>query len=277
MKYYLLIAVSLLLAVNQIAFCQAKPKNYGKLKSEVFAGKPGDTLMVVAFGGSEGGNMFAEEKTEDVRARFHQRGFHFVAISYFGGRGLPKDIDRISLGAIHDTISHISSRLDIKPSNVLLLGASRGGELVLNLGSRTECLGVVALVPSSITVANISSKVATSSWTWKDEEIPFLKMDSKIVKTDGWAKALTRAMLKEENYRTAAIPVEKIPGFVFLSSGKEDDLWPSYRMCNDIADRLKKKDFEKPYLHKAFDGGHSPSGHWDEVFEFLDRNMTDRN
>jgi len=69
------------------------------------------------------------------------------------------------------------------------------------------------------------------------------------------------------------IKVEDIKGFVLFTSGKEDASWPSYEMCNQMIDRLERNDFQLPYAHLAFKGGHSSSSHWPEIFTFLDKQL----
>lgn len=76
---------------------------------------------------------------------------------------------------------------------------------------------------------------------------------------------------KESN--SAFIKVENIKGFVILTSGKSDNLWPSYYMCNSMIERMKKNNFNFPFSHIAFDGGHKPSTHFAKVFALLDEQL----
>lgn len=167
MKRFL--SILLISLLPEIGISQKLPKNYGKLETKLFSSEDGGKSFIVAFGGSEGGNTFASEQAEDVRNEFLNRGFHFLSINYFGTKGLPKYIDRISLDAIYDTISQTSKQLDIPTKNIVLLGSSRDGELVLNLASNFEFQGVIALVPSSVTIPNLRNKYPTSSWTLNHE------------------------------------------------------------------------------------------------------------
>jgi len=249
------------------------PKHHGNLQTKLFLGKGTNTHLVVAFGGSEGGNTFSTEKTQAIRQKFLDRGFHFLSIAYFGSKNLPKSIDRISLNAVYDTIINISKNIEITSNNIVLLGASRGGELVLNLAAKYDFKGVIALVPSSVTVPNLNNKIAISSWTLKEKEIPFLNVNEKTIKSNDWHAALEEALLNLEDTNPAFIPIEDIHGFIFLSSGKSDTAWPSYNMCQYMEERLKKNHFLYPYTHQAFDNGHNPSTHWEEVFNFLDQHI----
>ncbi len=181
----LILSILLIVCLSVVGLCQELPKNFGKLQVQLFSSEKSNDRLVVAFGGSEGGNTFAEERTADVRQEFFDRGFHFLSIGYFGGRGLPKHLDRISLDAVYDTIRQTSIRLNIPVNEVILLGASRGGELVLNLASNCEFQGVMALVPSSVTVPNLQNKKPTSSWILNNQPVEFIRVDERIVDKKG--------------------------------------------------------------------------------------------
>ncbi|MEO0405099.1 MAG: acyl-CoA thioester hydrolase/BAAT C-terminal domain-containing protein [Bacteroidota bacterium] len=60
------------------------------------------------------------------------------------------------------------------------------------------------------------------------------------------------------------IPVEQISGPVVLISGKDDQLWPSSFMANQIERRLKKRGFPFPVFNLQYeDSGHLISGNPD--------------
>lgn len=263
----------LLSVIHLCGIGQPLPKNYGKITAKLFVSVTKAEMLVVAFGGSEGGDTFSSEKTKDVRDRFSQLGFAFLSVGYFGANGLPKKLDRISLTAIHDSILNISSRLHIKPDRILLVGASRGAELALNLASRYECMGVIALVAPSVSFPNSDAGGSTSSWTFNDKEIPYLQLSHDLIKKNGWYKEIEKELKNEEKSEYALIKVENINGFVFLTSAKKDELWPSEKMCNEIVTRLKASHFRFKYNHISLDGGHQPSKHWDVAFKFIEENI----
>ncbi len=171
------------------------------------------------------------------------------------------------------TISRTSKKLDISTNNVILLGSSRGGELVLNFASNFEFKGVIALVPASVTVPNPQNRNPTSSLTFNHKQIEFLNIDAAILKREGWSEAVEKSVKNQKESSPAFIRVENIKGFSILTSGKSDNLWPSYYMCNSMIERIEKNDFKFPYSHIAFEGGHKPSTHFSEVFTFLDEKL----
>jgi uncharacterized protein len=270
----LTLAFSLLL-VTATLHCpgQSVPKNYGKIESELFGENTNSRALIVAFGGSEGGNTFGTPEAKDLRSKFLIRGFSFLSIGYFNGKGLPKKLDRISLNAIYDTIKTACRYLKIDSTKIILVGASRGAELALNLASRYPCLGVIALVPPSVSIPSFDNKIITSSWIFDNEEVPYIKFTLEQTNKVGWLKTIEAALTNKEEVASASIEVENIDGFIFLSSGKKDELWPSEQMCKNIVGRLRDARFKYAYEHVSFDGGHQPSKHWDAAFKFLDKNI----
>ncbi len=230
-------------------------------------------MLVVAFGGSEGGQSFADEHTRDLRSKFAQLGFSFLSVGYFGDDGLPKKLDRISLTAIYDTIQQVGKKLKISTPLILLIGASRGAELALNLASRYEFMGVIALVPSGLSIPYVNNKENASSWTFNYKEVPALNLTYDQIKKVGWFKAIETGLKNSVNKESAAIKVENIEGFIFLSSAKNDELWPSEQMCADMIERLKRNNFKYHYEHVSMDGGHQPSKHWDVALGFMEKRI----
>jgi len=261
----------ILLTISSCCLGQSLPKNYGELKTKLFVADIQNEILVVAFGGSEGGNIFGNDETRDVRAKFLERGFSFLSIAYFGDKGLPKKLDRISLNAVSDTIKSICRQIKIDSNKIVLIGASRGAELALNLASRYNYLGVVALVPPSISLPNFDKKENTSSWTFNNKEVPYLNFPYGLIRKDGLVKTIEAELNNKDEVEKASIKVEDINGFIFLSSGKNDEIWPSEQMCKDIVSRLEKNNFKYDYEHVSFDGGHQPSKHWERVFEYIDK------
>lgn len=92
---------------------------------------------MVAFGGGSGGNDWERRYLKPQRDSLLARGFALLAIGYFKTENSPGSLDRISLNAIADTIFNIAQRHpQIDTSRIILMGGSKGGELVLNLASR---------------------------------------------------------------------------------------------------------------------------------------------
>ena len=257
--------------------CVSKvPKNYGKVESELFLSKIKNQPLIVAIGGSEGGMIYAEEPTKEFRDKALANGYAILSIGYFGTENTPSDIDRISLDAIYDTIQNYRTHPLINGNIVAILGSSRGGELVLNLASKYEDFSaIIVIAPSNVSLPNQFGGFQKSSWTFKGEEIPFIKAPSNAIKIirggnfyDGMVKILDDKHVIEE----AAIPVEKIKCPILIISAKNDEVWPSTKMSELIIQRLKKNNFKYNFEHVQINSGHeAPSN--DIIFNFLDENF----
>lgn len=177
-----------------------------------------------------------------------QKGYAILAIGYFNADGTPRNLDRISLDAISDTIMNIAKRNKIEQSKIALLGSSKGGELVLNLGSRyKQYKAVIALSTSNVSFPAIAWSANTSSWTYKGAEVSYvtapLKTISPALKGDLFT-AHSIMLQDEKAVKNPEIEVENINGPILILSGKYDDQWPATTMSNKIIERLKQNNFK---------------------------------
>lgn len=249
-------------------------ENHGRVDAQLFVGDSDDQPLIVAFGGSQGGNTWTEDYWAEIRNRFLKEGYAVLSIGYFNTANTPQTLDRISLNAIYDTIKSVSKHPKIDKDKIALLGSSRGGELVLNLASRYEKIdAVVALVPSHVTFPSLTLAENTSSWTYNDRELTTIQTPMKAIWVSilGDTQGALRIILENEEYwKDAAIPVEKINGPILLLSAKNDELWPSDYMSERIVDRLKENQFKYYFRHVSFEGKHHDTQkHFDVVFQFL--------
>jgi uncharacterized protein len=249
--------------------------NHGKVDAQLYIGDSEGQPLIVAFGGSQGGNTWTEDYWSDMRTEFLDRGYAVLAIGYFNTEGTPETIDRISLNAIYDTIRSVSDNPKIDKEKIMLLGTSRGGELVLNLASRYDDFdAVVALVPAHMRLPAASITANTSAWTFEDQELPYLSIPYWAILTSivgNKQKAWEIIMEEAKNRPEAAIEVEKINCPILLLSAKNDEVWPSEYMCDQIVSRLSNAKYKHYYRHISFDGGHHVmKNNFDKVFEFVD-------
>ena len=262
-----------------LAFYTPSLSNYhGKIQTELFLGDGENQPLIVGFGGGEGGNAWASDYWKETRDQFLEEGYAFLAIGYFGMKGTPQYLDRISLNAIYDSIIQISANPKIDGERIALIGGSKGGELALNLASRYDDIdAVVAIVTSHVSFPALTYMANTSSWTFDDEEVPFVPAPFEAVP----------AMLKHDLHRAfsimledndaeelAFIEVQNINGAILLVSATKDEFWPSTDMSGQIMERLKRNNFEHYYEHLPIEGSHSaPLDHFDEISSFLKQNF----
>jgi dienelactone hydrolase len=248
--------------------------NFGKVEAQLFVGDSKDQPLIVAFGGSQGGNPWAEDYWSGMRQKFLHEGYAVLSIGYFGTKHGPEALDRISLNAIYDTIIEISKHPNIDETKIALLGSSRGGELALNLASRyTDFDAVVAIVPSHVSFAGLTLTANTSAWIYNGTQIPYVGIPFKglIPAIRGQSKKAVQLALEDEaSVSRSVIPVELTNGPILLLSAKDDQLWPSKYMSDQIVARLREHHFKHYYEHYSFDGGHHDTKrHFEKVFVFL--------
>jgi len=248
---------------------------HGQLDTHLYLSDSARQPLVVAFGGGSGGNDWERNYLKDYRRQLLEHGFGVLAIGYFKAHQTPQSLDRISLNAIADTIMRIASRHpQVDTSRIILMGSSKGAELVLNLGSRfPQFKGVVALSGPHVSFPALTIAANTSSWQYNNEEVVYVPAPFRTLgpALRGDLYGAFSMMLEDSvAVQKAVIEVERINGPILLVSGKQDDQWPATAMSEHVMRRLRQHHFSNTYRHLAFDGGHMvPLDHFEEVVNFL--------
>jgi dipeptidyl aminopeptidase/acylaminoacyl peptidase len=272
-------ALKLIIVFSLLNGCISNEQhNFGKLETKLFLGDGEKQPLVVAFGGSEGGNIYAQEETKELRKKILDNGFALLCIGYFGTSNTPTEIDRISLNAIYDTINKITNHPKIDRNRIGLIGSSRGGELVLNLGSHFQNFdAIVAMVAPNVNLPSRFGWKAHSSWSYNDKQIPFIiasKESIKKIKEGDFYEGMVAILEENKSNDIGKIEIEKISCPLLFISAKQDKVWPSKFMAEQMIKRLKEKNFKHCYTHIELDGGHSaPVEHIDLMIEFLKENL----
>ncbi|WP_445382991.1 acyl-CoA thioester hydrolase/BAAT C-terminal domain-containing protein [Robiginitalea sp. IMCC43444] len=251
-------------------------KKHGVVETLLYLGDSDNQPLIVAFGGAEGGIDWHRNHMKSKRDSLIQKGYAILAIGYFNAEGTPRNLDRISLDAISDTIMNIAKNPKIDESKIALIGGSRGGELVLNLASRFDHFkAVIAMSTSNVSFPAITWSANTSSWTYKDKEVPYVPAPFKTIgpALKGDLLAAHKMMLEDkEASKKAEIEVENINGAILILSGKNDGQWPASEMSDQLIQRLKNKNFKYYYQHVKLEGGHiAPLENFNFVYDFLDK------
>lgn len=197
------------------------------------------TYAVLVLSGSSG-------RIEEHRVRLLARsGVAAMSVRWFGGTGQPPGICEVAL----ESLSAQLDRLVDYAEHLAVLGTSKGAEAALLLAAEQRRIGlVIALSPSSVVWANVGAGVdgrdrpLRSSWTCNGEPLPFVPYDQSWSAPPGQPPAFRsmyeRSMaLFPEKVRQATIPVERISGRLILSSGGDDQMWPSSTFASAIAAR----------------------------------------
>lgn len=276
---FLIVAIVLVAGLVYIfTYVPSLSKQQGVVETLLYLGDSDKQPLIVAFGGAEGGIDWHRNYLKGKRDSLIQKGYAILAIGYFNANGTPRNLDRISLDAISDTIMNIAKNNKIDESKIALIGGSKGGELILNLASRfNQYKAVIAMSTSNVSFPAITWSSNTSSWTYKGQEVPYvtapLKTISPALKGDHFT-AFSMMLEDKTAVKNAEIQVENINGAILILSGKYDDQWPATSMSNKIIERLKKNNFKYYNEHIILDGGHTaPLENFNLVYDFLEKHF----
>ena len=268
------------ISISVNAFAQSKLIT-PNVDSRLYLGEGAKQPLIVGLGGSEGGNAWDSDYWKKTRDQFIAKGYAFLAIGYFGGRGTPDTLNKISINQVHDAILVAAKNKKINKRKIAIIGGSRGGDLALLIGSYFKDIKcVVAIVPSHVAFPGHTNHFTTSAWTFDDKELPFVPVNEEAVpylmKHD--LRGTFTAMLKDSKAEEkAVIKVEKINGPILMLSATEDDHIPSVEMCDKMMTRLKANKFKYANKHIVIDGGHGePLKHFDLIFKFLETNFAQK-
>lgn len=261
----ILLLIGAYLIMDSILFDGVKPKqinvdgfqaNYYTLEST------SNQSAIVLIGGSHWGDYWGVE--------FARKGFVGLSLPYTRQEGLPDLPEEIPLEYFQRAIEWLQNQPAVNPDKIVVMGASRNAELALVIASTFPELvnGVVAYAPSSVswsnTVLPFNSDSIKPSWTYQGKDIPYIPMEKvsggntpNINTFDYWSNGL----LKQDAIPEAVIPVENINGPILLFSGKDDRVWPSAEMADQIDKRLNDNNFIHPFKNIQYENaGHLISG-----------------
>jgi dienelactone hydrolase len=200
---------------------------------------------VLMLGGSNGGYPYDSGAQNLAKA-----GYPVFALAYFKSymfgqpAGLPKYLANIPLEYFFHAIDWMKKRPEVDPGRIVLMGESRGGELVLLLGSqRPDVAGVIAYSPSNYVWAGLDPTYSKPAWTLGGKLVPFLALRAFSFKHAVASFEHAIAEATPARRAAAAIPVENIHGPVLLISSQADNLWPSSKAADAVAARLKAHHF----------------------------------
>ncbi|HYG04176.1 MAG TPA: acyl-CoA thioester hydrolase/BAAT C-terminal domain-containing protein, partial [Chryseosolibacter sp.] len=244
------------------------PERYGKVSSELFLSEGIKQPLVVGLGGSEGGNAWASDRWKTAREKFTSNGYAFLALEYFGGPTTPEALDRISIDSVFKAIKEAAMHPQIDAEWIAIVGGSKGAELALLMASHYSDIDcVVAMVPGYASFPALTMGANTSSWTYQNKEVTFVPMPWAAV-PDAIAHdlrgAFTTMIEDSAAVEAARIRIANIQGPILFVSAREDEMWPSSEMSDDMMAYLKAHQFPFAYAHITDPGGHV------EVFDYFD-------
>jgi dienelactone hydrolase len=225
---------------------------------------------VLVFSGS-GGGLGGLGGVESSAALLASHGFATLALAYFRYEDLPAELVDIPLEYFLEGIDWLRKNVPSPPDRVAVMGASRGGELALLLGSTfpNDVAAVVAKVPSGVVWGGLTrDRVAhLAAWTVGGHPVRWLEgrhtAPDDLPQRDG-AIELTPAfnlLLAEASRQARAeaeIPVERAGGPMLLISGEDDAMWPSVTLSEIAVERAEARGARHPLRHLRYpDAGHA--------------------
>lgn len=254
------------------------PARHGGVDVTLYARDGAARPLLVGLGGSEGGNAWTHGNWKAQRERFLDQGYAMLALGYFGTENSPRELDRISLDAIHDAILKAARDPRVDGRCIGLIGGSRGAELALLLASHfPDINAVVAIVPGSAVFPALNTAMTTPGFSLNDKPLPFVPVPwsaSPSLLVGDLRGAFDQMVADTAAMRAAAIPVERINGPVQFVSASQDEFWPSREMSDAMMARLKQHAFRHPAEHIVVEGGHNePLDEFPKMETFLQDNF----
>ena len=221
---------------------------------------------IVVLAGSQGGRV----QPITYPGGFASRGYVVMALAYFNDEGVPPSLSNVPLEYFETALKWLRARPTVDSTRIGLLGGSKGAEAVLLIASTYPRLvrAVAATVPGSVVWNGCCDSISSlgPSFTLGGKPLPYMAGEPAIAsELTGLSQAAPVRSTPLFLYRLrdtaavarAAIRVERIQAPVLLVSAKDDGLWPSSHMGDQVMARLKAHNFRYPYTHLAYEGaGH---------------------
>ena len=200
--------------------------------------------VIVLFGGSEG------SVNPNLAALLSTNGYEVFAMYFFGKNNLQKELVHVPIEVFEPIKSYVASHArQSKPLTVV--GQSKGAELGLLLASYypKDVDNLVLYAPSAYTWQGLSNDYSNqkSSWTYKNKELPFLKLDDSSPET--WVSFLIDMLVgrplefapmydsiiqRTNNKSEATISLKPVKANLLMFAGGKDSVWPSSSMAQTI-------------------------------------------
>jgi esterase/lipase len=195
-------------------------------------------------------------------------GYAVLALAYFNYQDLPENLVEIPLEYFEKAIEWMKTNEHVTKDRIGLVGGSKGGELVLLLGSKYDVFRVIVAWMPAAHVWQAISLSPQSSWSLNGQGLPYVpygytQEDMENLQTGKLTSYrlfyhLGLQNADESTISRAVIPVENIRASILLVSDTDDQSWPSSEFCNMIMQRLAENNFKYGMEHICTqNGGHT--------------------
>jgi dienelactone hydrolase len=197
--------------------------------------------VVVVLSGSEGGLAYADW----LGPRLASRGYAVLGVAYFDPErkiaGVPTEVSRIPVERLEQARAWLKRRREADVARFGVVGASKGGEFALVLGSLYKWIdAVVAFTPSDVVWqgsrrGNIGS--TGSSWTRDGVDLPYI--------------SLTEAATPQQ-LTAARIPIENSLADLLILGGADDRVGDSGDAALRMGATLRAANYRHSWRAKSF-------------------------
>ncbi len=209
-----------------------------------------DLPGLVVVGGSDGGLG-----GPTTAALLSGHGVAALSLAYWNHPGTPDALRDIDVEVVGRACDWLRSRPGVRDERPTVLGISRGGELAMLAGAlMPDRVGsVVSMVGSALAWGGFGVGVDDNDTAWRFGGEPVPQMWEYPDDAD---RGLEDAAMVE----AAEIPVERVDGRVFLTSGEDDQMWRSTLLSEYAVRRARRYGAAARVEHVAYpDAGHACS------------------
>ncbi len=180
-----------------------------------------------------------------------EQGFVVMSLSYFNAPGLSDTLDNVPVEVVGNAFDYLQNHPQVDPKRLGILGVSRGSELAfISASVDPRVTAVVGIVPSSVAW---HGQAGSNAWTLSGKAVESLTFQRQS-EISFYQRA--SAALNQVSADKALFSFENINGPILLISAKNDHIWPSKMMANQIVAYLKKRDFKFSVQHLSVEDNH---------------------
>lgn len=215
--------------------------------------------IVVTFGGSEGSPAY------ENAVALAQEGYQVLSLFFFGMPNQVEILREVPLDYYEEIETYIRQDLAVE-GPITLIGTSKGAEYSLLLSTRYASIDhVVLFAPSSRVFAGLDFQNPGSSWTFRGEVLDYLDFQqSEFNVLDYVYRLATKSPISYlATYESllaqggGKIPVQDSQAKILAFAGGDDQMWPSAKMAEEIAQARP----DGTEIHLYPEAGHAFTGH----------------
>jgi dienelactone hydrolase len=197
---------------------------------------------ILLLGGSEGG---IGPGVTRMATALHEKHFAVLNISYFRAPGQTERLALVPLETFDRAIDWLKAQPDVDADRLAIVGGSKGAEAALIVATRhPELRAVVAGMPSSVAWQGVDWNMMNyfvnppgGSWALEGKPIPFVPYVKKF--TNSLLELYAESLAQLPDHQDAIIPIEASHASVLLICGRDDSLWPSCPMAEQVKARAE--------------------------------------